>query len=331
MLVVGILTIIICMFLIPFVSADMSLRISGTINNQTSDLWLKVKSGASEDVDVYDLRAPTSPSNYSQFSSAVAGNSLSIYSWGANPRTLNLTYHLSTPQTGTLDLSWDTNSISSDYVVTFKYFGTDSNYTTQVGSDVNMKSSSSYTTTLTGEDSIYIQINVEDYVAPTQAAAATAGGGGGGGIAAEVTDGVTVGTDFMNVRIALDKTTSRKISIYNSGNNIEKINLKTLGLKDILVIDSQYNSFSLEPGQSMEIPIAIIAPIGKGSEGSYKGSIFINKHEVLISIDVSTTELLFDAGIQLTQEYSTITSGGDLKFTVTLIPMGEAGVDVTLN
>ena len=324
-------------FFSSLVSADeLNLKITGTINGYSSDVYLVTNPSASLIVDAYDMPSPSSPDNYSQFYSDGSLGSLAIDSWNfaSTSRTIDLVYHISEAQTGTLALVWDNSAIdSATYDVSLQDYGTDSSYTTQVGSDINMISSTTYSTELTGDDDIYIRVIVEPHTAADagDTGGNTGGGGssGGGGAVVTVSDGLVLGNDFVNVKIALTKTTNRKISIYNSGNKTETINLKSSGLTGILLIDPNDISFTLAPGEKREITIAVTAPT---KEGNYEGSMFINKHKVIIDVDVSTTELLFDAGIDIPTSSKLINKGDNLQFQVTLIPMGnEPGVDVTLN
>lgn len=330
LLVVGLSLMMFCLFCsfsLPVISASMNLRISGTINDQTSDLWLKVKTGATGDVDVYDLKAPTSPSNYSQFASSVAGNSLSIDSWASNPRTLNLTYHMTPSQTGTLNLSWNTDSIDTSlYVVTFRYFGTDLTYKTQVGSDVNMKTSSSYTTTLSGNSDIYIQVNVADYAAPSAApSAATTSSGGGGGTPSSIPiigEDIFIGNKFMDVFMILDSKRTRYINLFNQANTPIHVTLDLgdLGNRGVLVVDSEDLSFDLAARTSKTIEVTILSP---DELGDYKGNIIVKgiaRQEISVDIEVTDQELLFDAEISVPWGKNILGLGSDLPVHVKLTP-----------
>ena len=399
---------------LPVVSASMNLRITGSVNNYSSDLWLKIKTGASGNFDIYDLKAPASPSEYSQFASSVSGNLLSIDSWDENPRTLNLTYYMSSAQTGDLSFSWNSDSINSDlYNVKLKYFGDDQHYADQVGEDVDMETTSSYSTTISGKSNIYIQINVEDYVAPEITLTSPADeysvvgeqeitfsfsifgnltgltdcnlelnsestpitnieednsvtlnvlpGSYSWGVTCEdgsrtissesrslevneeppreddnilatqqISNGIIVAPDFIIVQnVTGGDVRYRSISISNAGDNVEQVNITILGLDGIVIMNESYSSFFLSPEDHLVVvPLTIVAP---KSVGVHKGRILVNNFIILVSVDVRSNDLLFDAGVQITKEYSVIPPGGDLRFTTTLIPMGEAGVDVTLN
>jgi len=325
------LILVFSLLLIPFISADMNLRIEGTINNQTSDLWLKVKTGATGDVDVYDLKAPTPPSNYSQFASTVAGNSMSIDSWSSNPRTLNLTYHMSSAQTGTLNLSWNTDSIDSTlYLVTLKYFGNDSTYNpdNKIGDNVDMKTTSSYTTSVSGESDIYIQIHV-DVPATTTQTTSSSGGGGGGGAAPSVIpikgEDVFIGNKFMDAFVVLGSKRTRYINLFNQADTpvMVTVDLGSLGSRGILAVDSADLSFDLPGRTSKNIEVTIISP---DKVRNYKGKIVLKgvaRQEIEVDITVTDQNLLFDAELSVPWEYNIIGVGSDIPIHVKLTPQIE--------
>jgi len=148
------------------VSAEnLNLKITGTVNSITSDVYLKTNPNSNSGIDSYDMFVKDLPSgDYSQFYSSVTGGSLSIDSWnaGGNPRTINLVYHLSTVQSGTLGFSWPV--LSGSYNATFYYYGNDSSYSSLAGS-ANMRASSSYPASING-NYFYAKVIVENYTAP---------------------------------------------------------------------------------------------------------------------------------------------------------------------
>jgi len=321
---------------INLVSAALNLKITGTINNYSSDVRLKISSSSTSSLDAYDMYAKASPSEYSLFSSSISGNSISIDSWNTNPRILNLTYQMNPAQTGTLTFSWDTASIDSSlYVATFRYFGDDSDYTTQIGSDVNMKTDSSYSTTISNKPDIYIQVNVSDYVAPvipiTPGTGSPGGGGGGTPIIKPTGPDVLIGNKFMDVDLAPGTTRSKAIEIYNQGNQTIKITINPGTLKDlgILSIDEGDLSFSLLAGEKKTIYARIFAP---EEEKTYTGIITVNgigKQEIQATINVRK-DFLFDAELVIPWDYKIINQGTKLPVQVTLTPMtSNPRIDVT--
>ena len=135
---------------INYVSAEeLNLKITGTVNNLSSDVYLKTNENAINATDSYDMLVKELPSgNYSIFYSNVSSNQLSIDSWEGEARITSLVYETSTAQTGALTFSWA--PITGSFDGTFMDYGDDSTYTTVVSS-ANMRTSSSYTTNLNGE------------------------------------------------------------------------------------------------------------------------------------------------------------------------------------
>lgn len=155
---------------------NLNLKITGTVNNITSDVYLKTNPSATDVIDSYDMYANDLPSgNYSQFYSSVNSQKLSIDSWASNPRTIYLVYSLSAAQNGTLDFSW--NALTGSYDATFTYYGTDNSYATSVGS-VNMRTGSSYSASISTGTSFYAKVAVSDYSAPSTTTTTSGGGGG---------------------------------------------------------------------------------------------------------------------------------------------------------
>jgi len=326
LLVISLLLVLI----MPLALADMNLRITGEINNQTSDLWLKIKSGADENFDVYDMKAPTAPSNYSQFVSAVAGNSLSIDSWSTNPRTINLTYSMSAAQTGNVVFSWNSASIdTSSYDVKLKYYGSDSTYTTQVGSDVDMGSQSSYTTpALTSESDIYIQVVVSDVTTTTETTTSSGGGGGGGAAPSKIPikgQDVFIGNKFMDAFMGLGSTRTRIINLFNQADTpiLVKITPGTLGPGGGILIDDADLTFELAGRTSKTIEVTLVAP---KKVGTYEGVIEVRgiaKQEIEVKVEVTKEELIFDAEIIVPWEYNIIGLDDDINVEVKLTPKAE--------
>lgn len=309
------------------VSAALDLRINGSINGYASDVILKINSNSDSGIDVYDMYAPSSPSNYSSFSSTVSGSSLAIDSWATNPRTVNLVYSISSAQTGSFSLLW--NSVSgSDYGATLTDYGTDSTYTTSVGS-ADMVASSSYTRNLEGESDIYVRVVIDDYTAPTtpDTGGGNGGGGGGGGGVEVVSGNLVIDSEILEVPGVINTVKTRKIELFNDGSKSLNVRISLSGLNDIISIKE--TSFTLIPGERKLVEVKLIAP---EEPGIYTGKVRINGKDVLVSFNVNTKELLFDVGIVVPDEFKMIDIGDKLASQVTLIPMGEdPRLDVTLN
>ncbi|MEK6860219.1 MAG: hypothetical protein AABX54_05395 [Nanoarchaeota archaeon] len=310
-----------------FVSAEeLSLKITGTINNITSDIYLKTNSNAATATDAYDMYASDLPSgNYSLFYSNVSNNRLSIDSWNwLTDRIMNLIFQISAVQTGTLSFSWA--PVTGSYAATFTDYGSDSSYTTAVGS-ANMRSSSSYSSTITNSNINYIRVSVSSYTASTETPVTSGGGGGGGGGAAMQASNITVSPSVLEVPLVVNTVKISKITVANLGNKEVNVFITSQGLDDIVQIGE--NSFKLKAGESKEVEIKLIGP---DKPGIYTGKILVNGKEIFVSVNVNTKELLFDAGISILDEFKKINVGSKLNAQVTLIPMGDnPRVDVTLN
>jgi hypothetical protein len=332
LIIVGIL---LCFFSLNLVHATaLDLKITGEINNLTSDLWLKTNANAELVEDAYDLRAPSSPDGVSVFSSSVSGITLSIDSYGEAERTFNLSYVAPSSQTGDLTFSWDSSAISSSLVASLKDYGSDSTYTTQVGTDVNMRSSSSYATEITDEDSIYVQIVMTDYVAPAVVGEDAGGGGGGGGGAPSkiviTGNDVFIGDKFIDAYMKKDSIKNRQIDLYNQADETLTITLSSSGLGEMLDFEDEDLNFVLAPKERKQISFRIISP---SELGSYDGMIKVNSGKSIQTIEVDVTvteeELWFDAEVAIPWDFKIIQKGAFLPVQLNLLPVGlEEGFDV---
>ena len=326
-------------------ATDLDLRVNISVGDYASDVWLKDDSNADTgaSIDAYDLKTPTSPSNLSVFSSSVGSDSLAIDSWdfADTDRTINLTYSLPSAQTDTLSIDWVSADIDTgEYTLTLKYYGDDSTYTTQVGSDVVMSSASSYTKELTGEDSIYVQIIVEDVVAEAPAADTGDGDVGGGGVATPTVTTPQRGGDifiknkFMDVFIGtqvldgIGLVKDRKIDVFNEANEPIEVRLTIPNsLKDILLINENDWSFTLGAGERKIINARIVAP---EETGIFEGKLFIKgkvRQAIEFKITVTDKELWFDAILWIDDPL--IDPGDTLPVRLELDPQGlEIGFDV---
>lgn len=220
-------------------AAELDLAINGALGGLSSDFRTVTNADSSLGYDGFDLIAPTTPSNYSRFYSNVSENSLSVDVWpfSGSSRTMNLVFDTNPAASGTLVLSWDFSP--TEYNATLKDYGTDSTYTTQVGSDVNMKSSSSYSKSSTGTR--YFTLTVINASGGTTVVPDTTtgntgnSGGGGGGTVEEVK---TFSLKIIHPGfISVDKKDKIKIpiEIINDG----QMNL--VGIKLSVFVDSKLN------------------------------------------------------------------------------------------
>ncbi len=109
------------LFSVHFVSAEIDLRLTGSIADVSSIFYTETSSTSLNGYDGNDVIAPGHfPSgNSSRFYSTVSGNQLAIDSWSlaSVPHTLNLTFELSPAQTGTLNLAWTFSNADYDAVL----------------------------------------------------------------------------------------------------------------------------------------------------------------------------------------------------------------------
>jgi hypothetical protein len=162
-------------------AASIDLKINAAASDFDTDLYLQTDSDSSTIFDYQDFEQRTFPNgNYSFLFSNIGGKNLTIDVWPPVERTFYLIYQISPSYSGTLSLSWSTSGISSDLTATLTDYGSDSSYSSSVDS-ANMKTSSSYTTSMTGTRR-YFKIQVSNYTSGD-----TSGGGGGGGGGTEST------------------------------------------------------------------------------------------------------------------------------------------------
>jgi hypothetical protein len=306
---------------------NLNLRITGSVNNITSDVYLKTNPSSVNNLDTYDMFAGSLPSgNYSQFYSNVNLSELSVDSWALNPRTVNLTYLISYPQTGTITFSWPL--LTGSYAATFIYYGNDSNYSNVVGSS-DMRKVSSYSPDISSDSNLYMQVVVNDYVppqVPSPPSGGSGGGGGGGGAPKKVAP-VLVDTDSINVPIIVGTNKTKIITITNPGNSSITVSLKSSEFGDILSLNQ--TSFLLGPGQKRDVELNFNAP---DSPGIYLGKILVNGQTISVSVDVSSGGLLFDVEVIIPDQYKVISDGSNLSVQISLIPFGgKLNSNVTLN
>lgn len=299
--------------------SGVNMKITGTIGNYTSDVWLKTDSNAGTGFDAYDLEIRGLPSgSYSQFYSSITGKSLAIDSWNPTSRTLSLVYDVPSGQTGNVVFSW--NSVSgTGYEATFTVTGS------ATGSK-DMRDYSSYTHTISSDSDIYITVQIEDYT--EEVGEAAPGGGGAPSVPAE-RETIVIDNKIIDVYLVLNEVKTRKISLYNKGYESVDVSLSVKELEDVLILKEK--SFEIMPGQRKQVDVRVVAP---EKPGIYTGKIIvkgITSQEILVTIHANTKELLFDVSVVIPDEFKVINQEEKLPAQITLIPMGEEPrLDVTL-
>lgn len=155
----------------------------------------------------------------------------------------------------------------------------------------------------------------------------TPGTAASGGSRASETENLVITPEILSIPVIMNTVKTSKIELYNKGDFDINVKIDVKGLEDILIIKKEDKSFKLVAGERKNIEIKIAAP---SAPGIYTGKLIINGQEVLITLNVNTKELLFDAKIIIPDELKIINKGDKLKTKITLIPLCEAGLDVTL-
>jgi hypothetical protein len=330
----GMIIFVLLLCMINFTGASLNLKISGDINGYSSDVRLKTNTASTSGIDIYDMLVPAPPDNYSKFYSVVSSKELAIDSWNTNPRTVNLVYEISSAQTGSLDLSWSTSTLSS-YTATLVDYGDDSSYTTSVGS-ADMKTASSYTATLNSQTKNYFQVVVDDYTAPPtppgNPGGSTGGGGGaGGGVVAPQARAFEVSASNYQNTVALNNVKFDHVTITNTGNSDETFTFSVEQIDNIISFDK--DNVVIPANSSQDIEFKVAAP---KNIGVYTGKIIVTSgstsKEILITINVNTEKSLFDVTLALQNKQNTIQVGDNLQAQFNLLQMGlKEKMDVTLN
>jgi len=162
--------------------------------------------------------------------------------------------------------------------------------------------------------------------ADTLSDSTTTSGGGGGGATTPV-ENIEVDLENIELYLVLNSYKERLITITNLGTQEKTISISHSGLDDVVVI--KQSSFTLAPGQSKNVRILFMAP---PETGITAGKLYVAGHEILVSVNTRTKELLFDAMVAIPDYSKSMKLGGKLDAKISLIPMGEdPRVDVTLN
>jgi hypothetical protein len=265
-------------FTFSLVSAEnLNLKITGTINNYTSDVYIKTNSDSVSGIDAYDLEIPSSPDSYSQLYSVVSSTSLSVDSFTDLPRSVNLVFHTDASQTGTAEFSWPL--LTGSYASTFVYYGTDSSYSTQVAS-VDMRTSSSYSASMSGQN-VYAKLIITSYTAPVTIVQTTVSGGGGGTTVQQYTLKVVSPGDvtlpeegIIEVPVILQNPGQISLRGIHLSANVSFNNLIS---KDVTINLAETTIDEIVAGESKTLTIRITANTKK--QGIYKVTIYANVDE----------------------------------------------------
>ena len=150
----------------------------------------------------------------------------------------------------------------------------------------------------------------------------TSGGGGGGGAAPSVQ---VTPTEF-NINLAVNTTTQRTITVTNPGNFSVTVSAINVNLGSHVIIQNQ--NLTLAAGQSGSINVVFVA---LDKPGIFTGMLTVGGQQVLVSLNVKTSFLLFDSNIVVLNPNYQVQQGDQLLTRITLIPLGsQESTDVTL-
>ena len=315
---------------------NLNLKVTGNINNLTSDLILKTSSSAASSFDAYDMKVSSNPDTYSQFYSTDTGSSLAIDSWstGSINRTINLTFHIDTSQTGTLNFSWPL--VSGNYSANLTYYGADSTYTTPVNT-INMMNVPNFTTSISGASDLFMQLTVATIFINTETSTPTtptttttpAGGGGGGGSATKlpVLTLLKVVPENLNLPVTAGIPTKAKISLTNTESTAVEVYIQISSIEKYVTGEEKV---LVNPGETKIVEFSILVD----KPGIYTGKIKFQADgkEVVVpvALNVQSESSLFDITLDLDKK--SIKPGNRITGQISLIQAGlQEKVDVTMN
>ena len=337
-------------FTLSSVSAEeLNLKITATINNLTSDAYLKTNNRAIDDIDGYDFGTINLPSTYSLLYTTGSGDNLIIDTWNwSGARNLNLTFLLDSANAGTLLFSWPL--MTGSYSGNFTYCGTSSGCASP--STVDMRATNSFSSSVSSASVFYARVLLTAYVAPLSCGdnscnngescstcpgdcgacpSSSSGGGGGGssGSRTSPTNPQPLSIDLTDITVDVITGASKKrtITIRNRGNEEQNVDIFASGISQLVKFDTIF--FKLKPGESKNLEVVFS---GESYPGISVGKIFIGGNEVLVSINSKSKELLFDTSISVPASNRIVYLGQKLSSQIVLLPMGEQPrEDVILN
>jgi len=150
-------------------------------------------------------------------------------------------------------------------------------------------------------------------------------GGGGGGDSSREVD-FEVNPELININIKQGETKREFIEIKNTDRK-ELIFKIASGLSSELVNLSE-TRFSLNAGETKRLAIDFTALEDK-EPGLFLGEIIVSSEKtvkkVLVSMEITSKEALFDIKIEILEEYLSVFPGEDLFATLTIISLGREG------
>jgi len=169
-----------------------------------------------------------------------------------------------------------------------------------------------------------VGVCVADAVTTTTVDAGTGGGGGGGAVT--LPDDFSIDEDSFNINIVVEDLKTREFTIKNLWNKTYNVEITLEGLENFILIEE---NILLEPFEERTIGFKIVSP---DKIGVFPGKIILKssrtRKEILVAINTQSKETLFDLSVTVLEEI--LEKKDNLRAQLTLLPVGEKGVDVSV-
>ncbi|MEK6852633.1 MAG: hypothetical protein AABX59_02020, partial [Nanoarchaeota archaeon] len=170
---------------------------------------------------------------------------------------------------------------------------------------------------------------------------APSGGGGGrtGRSIVALTEEFTVSEETVQIKLRQGETKRTPLKITNIGTAVIDINVDLRGLENFLVFEgtiiSPITKITLQPREEANLQLVLQAT-DETKPGSYLKKIKLRsatkEKEILIVIDVSAKEILFDVDLEIPAQYLEIAPGSSVVGEVTIFNIKKVGkVDVNVD
>lgn len=321
-------------FMISF-SLALNAEISTEIDSETSNFVMETDSSATSGYDAYDVEVPNFPDqSYAQLYSVVSGKHLMLDSSSEGYRTINLVYGLGSAvnESEAITFEWDGDDFDGLDAALWDCGASSWSDCDLLKSDMEDYSSQYIGEAASGINPRYFKIVLSEDTSTSPvdggggSGSGSGGGGGGGGLIADVN--VKVDLSEINLNVVTRRTKEFSVNVTNLADFAKNVSLSQTNLEGVVVFDTR--TVEVGPGETKEVVLTFVGP---SEVGVYAGIIYIGGNQILTTVNVRTTELLFDAMIVVPEKFKKVGSDEKLETQVTLIPMGDEDVrvDVTLN
>ena len=325
------IVVILAFVLMASFASTLGVDIETSMNGEVNNFIIETRASATSSFDSYDVEVPDYPdTSYAQLSSIVSGKNLMLDSFEEETdRSIPLVFEIGAGINNSLPItfSWDASEFS-DYSAQLKDHGSNSSRTALL-TTVDMDGGNSYFSDASGYSTRYYTM-VLDYNEPTVPVdGGTGGGSGGGGGGGEVVvSNLAFDPTELGFNIVVGGEYEAIVSVTNLADFALNITISQNNLDDLLTIENRKVEFS--PGEIKELKFLFKGP---NVSGIYAGSILIGGNEILVSANVRTIDLLFDAMITIPDSLKKLSANDALQAQVVLIPMVDdlERMDVTLN